>query len=370
MKIQKLLAVAGLASVFGLAAWLTRAFNGSSVDESSRGKRTSITPVKVNAGSTPASLTPLPAAGISKTELNELKQMLLNYNSKSNGWISPEFQAFVDDSVNRLHFTGELLELAQLIESNNLKFAEVAFDKSVKALLSSAGSSEARRKLIATVADRRWATLASRWCLYAGQGCSASEFASYAGELTDKSLRGHLEFGRNLSLVESNPVSAVSSMVSYLIDSALREHALSILPDVINKLPMDSNFAELERLLPTKGRNSCDLGLSVEHLLVRWGEADPAAAANYVAQNPERISPSMMSSVLQCFSEAHPVEALDWVLDFPRGPYFDAAAATVVAQLGDQYPDTAKELLEQIVDPEVRKRATEDLAGFGPPTPK
>lgn len=367
---HKALLLAAVISLSGIAAWVLSGIKNSSEPEKTARPRPSkpnasvITSHQnshgVKSGPKPGSV--MRTARISATELEELKRKLAEYDAKLNGWISPEFKAFVESAVNRLLFTPEMLEMIELTRTKDLKLASTAFDLTLKKLLTDPAATAARRKLIEAVSDPRCATFAARWCLYAGEGCSKEEFESLAASLSDPVLVSRLEFGRNLTLVQTEPIAAVTSTLAYLKEPAARDFVFEILPEIARKLPPNSDFGEIERLLPAGGRKpDRELSYVREMLLAGWGASDPAAAANYVIANPERIPPEMMSSVLAYFARAHPAQALDWVQDFPPGPYFDAAASMVIIQIGENYPDTAKELAALIADPKSRTEALAEV---------
>jgi len=64
-----------------------------------------------------------------------------------------------------------------------------------------------------------------------------------------------------------------------------------------------------------------------------------------------------MANVVQNFSLEHPAEAIQWIQEFPQGPYFDSAASMVILQIAQDHPDTARELAELIVDDTTRSKA-------------
>ena len=125
-------------------------------------------------------------------------------------------------------------------------------------------------------------------------------------------------------------------------------------------LPPGTSFEELEALLPLDRQDGLDYTNLARHRLFRkWASADPAAAANYVLANPDRISPKVMGTVVEVVVRDQPAVGVDWVQNLPQGPYFDAAARVAVVHIADGNPKAAQELAALITDPAIQKESVD-----------
>jgi hypothetical protein len=56
-------------------------------------------------------------------------------------------------------------------------------------------------------------------------------------------------------------------------------------------------------------------------------------------------------------AKGDPLAALDWVQNFPEGPFFDQAAFGIISYIDDAHPKEASELATSISDSKLREEA-------------
>ena len=137
--------------------------------------------------------------------------------------------------------------------------------------------------------------------------------------------------------------------------------------DQIAKLPSDSDFQEIERLFPVESEENRSAHSPIWRgygvLFTRWAREDPAAAANYVMANSERVGADKITVIAATVARGDPLAALDWVQNFPDGAYFDQAALGVIGYIKDAHLKEALELASLISDPKLREKAIERTKG-------
>lgn len=117
----------------------------------------------------------------------------------------------------------------------------------------------------------------------------------------------------------------------------------------------DSDPKELEKLIPVSKAKD-DLASEMrEKLVFSWGIDDPEGATQFVLGNQERFDPGVMRSLASGVSAKGAKATVEWVQDLPPGRYFDAAMDLVISMIGERYPKEARELVNQISDPALRK---------------
>ncbi|MDB4307562.1 sigma-54 factor interaction domain-containing protein [Akkermansiaceae bacterium] len=72
---------------------------------------------------------------LSEEELTQLKRELEEHSAACTGWISPEFQSFIDQLLNELQFSPEMLEVLNLLEDSKYSSAKRGVHKALKKLL-------------------------------------------------------------------------------------------------------------------------------------------------------------------------------------------------------------------------------------------
>ena len=115
---------------------------------------------------------------------------------------------------------------------------------------------------------------------------------------------------------------------------------------------LDVDFGKIERLLPADDR----LGDVRYPLFRKWAEIDPIAAANYLIDTRERMSPSFAGAIVHGSSFRNRSEIIALASRFPEGPYFDHAAvhaSMTYTQGGAEIMD----LIQKIQDPKLREEA-------------
>ncbi|RYD19939.1 MAG: hypothetical protein EOP88_17050 [Verrucomicrobiaceae bacterium] len=129
---------------------------------------------------------------------------------------------------------------------------------------------------------------------------------------------------------------------------------------LVEDLPEESDFGQLERILPAHG--SVELAdRAREELLGKWALVDMEGAANHVMENHGRIPPEAMRVVVSVALDSGDDSALQWIQKLPEGAFLNQAAAAVVERSLTAAPDTAHEFVEMIQDEEMRARILKQI---------
>jgi hypothetical protein len=274
------------------------------------------------------------------------------------------------ESVQRLLCGSETLELVKYIEELEIPFGGNYLDEAVAELMRSPRAAEARASLL-SVQDGPKIEAGNHldgllfhldsWCFEAGKGCSDEEFDQFFAAMKDEKSKFNAMLGRNLTMADTDAQQAVSSTLQILKDhDDLRTSDVS-LSGQVKKLRPDSDFKEIEKLFPVENAvNRTDyspIWSAYNEVFKKWAAKDPAEAANYVMDNPERTGDDKISIIAEVVARKDPVTALEWVQNFPEGPYFDKAASGIISSLNNSYPNEALDLAALIGDPKLREEA-------------
>lgn len=301
---------------------------------------------------------------ISAEQFARLKQKLVAHNAQCTGWISPEFESFIGRLLTELQFTPEMLEILDMVEAPEFSRAKRGIYQALKLRLQQPESTAARRSFVAVAGDARWSAYAQKLCWFVGEGCSSEELESLVLFSSDSVVGRNLELGHNLRRVASDPVGAIDSTMAYYRNRETRSGTPTILSELFDRLPADTDFGALDALLPASLKKNDDAYFRHAKLLGAWGRADPAAAANYVMDDLERFSPELMTYVVDPYAREHTDDAIAWVQEFPPGPHSDVAISAVVNLIADTRFEEARELAARITDLEMRNEALQRIAGF------
>lgn len=279
-------------------------------------------------------------------------------------------QQLARESIQRLLCGREALELVKYIEDLEIGSGGTLLDRAVEELMRSDRAAEARASLIGVEdgpgieAGDHLASLISHreiWCFEAGKGCSDEEFKEFFAAMKDEKCGFNAMLGRNLALADTDALQAVTSTLQVLKEHDDLSTSDMSLSGQVGKLPLDSDFKEIEKLFPVENeKNRTDyspIWSAYTHVFRKWAERDPAAAANHVMEHPERTGTDKMSTIAGVVAKGDPLVALDWVQNFPDGPHFDSAAAGIINSINDSYPDQALELAALIGDVRLREEA-------------
>ena len=142
------------------------------------------------------------------------------------------------------------------------------------------------------------------------------------------------------------------------------------LAQIMANLPDDSDFGMLEQMLPDNESINKDNLIAVSvfqaarsDLLRRWATDDPAAAANYIIDNPQRLIPGEVVVVVEKVAMVDSLASYKWVQEFPSGTYYDSAAFAAIPYLAD-YPNEAASLAAKINDPALREKSFKRIQGW------
>jgi hypothetical protein len=295
-------------------------------------------------------------------ELAALKKRWLAVRSEmKSGILTKEHQALAAETVDRLLCSNEAIRLIEFLYANDMRTAIPLMNEEMAKLFVSSRAAEAR-KLLVDLPDRKSPDglgYRETWSYEAGRGCPESEFEAFCAALDDKAAAQNALLGRNLELVATDPKTAIYSTITQL---QAKEHSTQVFDGIrkqMEKIPADADFASIEKLLPVeKGedtKNDSPIYAGRNGLLIRWAEVDPAAAANYVLDNSDRIGPERVGVIVNAVTLADPMSGLEWAGTFPEGPYRDAASAAVIPYVGDFQPEQALKLAEAITNPKLRE---------------
>lgn len=279
-----------------------------------------------------------------------------------------ENQQAARDSVQRLLCGHETLELIKFMKENEISCGVDLINEAVSELLRSPRAAEARASLIGLTEGemvKMNANPLEEWCYAAGSGCTNEELNQFCAEMTNNRLVVEALLGRNLVIADTDARQALSSSLKLLVDKKNQCQLGSVsLMAQIKKLPLDSDFKEIERLFPVEKEENrtdhSDIWSGYGDLFRRWAEKDPAAAANFVIESPERAGSDKISIIAGVVARGDPLVALEWVQNFPEGPGFDMAASGIISYINDEHPKEALELAALISEPKLREKAIND----------
>ena len=297
------------------------------------------------------------------------KRWLAVQSELKTGRLTHEHKALAAETVERLLSSNETIRLIEFLYANDMDAVMPLINKEMAKLFVSPRAAEAR-KLLIDLPDRKSPDglgYRETWSYEAGRGCPESEFEAFCAALDDKAAAQNALLGRNLELVATDPEKAISSTVSQLL---AKEHSTQIFNGIreqMAKIPADADFARIEKMLPVEQgedtKNTSPIHAGRNELLTRWAEVDPAAAANYVLDNSDRIGPERVGVIVASVAAADSMSGLEWAGTFPEGPYRDAASAAVIHYIGDFKPEEALKLAEAITDPKLREKSINLVKG-------
>ena len=292
--------------------------------------------------------------------LSELKERWRILMAKPGAWVRPmrEQGKLVIESVERLLPSRELVELMKAIEVNAAEMGRSggvsSFEYEVKLLLRSERAEEALRALVASDdSEYRNSGHYQIWMEFASKDCTAEQAAWMTDAAGDPVSARILAAGQVVQLSQVDPAAAVKSLFERF-DGKEETFELGNMLDSFS-LGEDSDPKELEKLIPVSKAKD-DLASEMrEKLVYSWGIDDAEGATQFVLGNQERFDPGVMRSLASGVSAKGAKATVEWVQDLPPGRYFDAAMDLVISMIGERYPKEARELVNQITDPALRK---------------
>ncbi|HEY1120380.1 MAG TPA: hypothetical protein VGE67_02220 [Haloferula sp.] len=299
-----------------------------------------------------------------QTHLSELKQrwLLVGKDLDKNGTPTDEQKALVEESARLLLASQETLDLTDFLAVNEMRIAGYLIRDSVGELFASSFSAEARKSLVDLIPRAEpHHTYISGWCFKAGLGAEPGDIASFRNQIHEASYGQEVTFGQNLKLAQSHPKEAIASTLEALKSGQESLNQEEILKQIMRILPKDSDFVNIEALLPPSDSGNSSIAAGRSELFSKWAEKDPAAAANYVMEHPDRLDPRLISTIASVVMNGDRSVGLEWVQTFPEGPYFDQAAAATLPYIYQRWPDQAAQIFELIQDPKLKERYAELL---------
>lgn len=309
-----------------------------------------------------------PTASKNSPDLEFLKRKWLDYHKVNpENYITTDVHlALAKESVSLLLCTEETVALIEFLEKNNFP-GDGLISQAVASLLTSERAAEARKALISmsivTQATQQQSlgkerNYRERWSFYAGRGCPEIEFADFCAALRDESCVQSAIFGRNLAAASVDPESAISNTLHAIHRNVFSSHQNEILKQILEELPPDVNFSQIEKLFPpvVAGADPLDpVSLGRDGLLKKWASADALGAVNYVLSVPERLGPKEVAVISAEVAKSNPGAGVTLAQEFPDGLYYDAAVGSLMPYISGSFPTQSRELASRIQDPEIRK---------------
>ena len=148
-----------------------------------------------------------------------------------------------------------------------------------------------------------------------------------------------------------------------LLDSGVNSYVTQVLRLLIDNIPPEANFAQIESLLPplNSETSSHEIEKGRLRLLVKWARSDPAAAANFVMENPERADANAIRQITHAVLETNYHGGLEWIEYFPAGPYLDAAARAAVMRTYRSSPEVAQRYASMIENEKLREQSMKEI---------
>lgn len=323
---------------------------------------------KLSSRATDPLLPPDEKAAARALELARLKKRWLEVKDQAKNHITPELQALAMESAEALLCSNELLRLLEYLDGNDMvAFANVIRDR-VPDLFDSDHGPEAR-KLLADLThrpayeDEDILPMLGGWCYRAALSVDEEGLEAFRNSLGDQRFITTASFGWNVQLAKSDPAEAMRSTLNLLASGESTYLGDDLLPLVINNIPSETNFAEIESLLPplNSEMNSSEIEKGRSRLLTKWAELDPAAVANFVIENPGRADPSEIKGITMAVMRNNWESGLEWVEYFPPGPYLDAAARAAVVKISRSRPEEALRYAAMIKNEELREQSMTEI---------
>lgn len=292
--------------------------------------------------------------------LSELKERWRILMAKPSAWERPmeEQGKLVIESVERLLPSRELVELMKAIEVNAAEIGRRGvvswFEHEVNLLLRSDRAEEAMRALVASddFAYRNSGHY-QIWMEFASKGCTEEQAAWMKEAAGDPLSARILAAGHAWQLSRVDPEAAVKSLFEQFDGKEVTTELGNMLQTF--SFGTDTDLEAIEKQIPVS-KAETDLASRMRgQLMGVWGARDPAGAANFVLANQERFEPSVMGSVVSSFVAKDRKAATNWIQDIPSGPFLDHAIGEAVSRIADSYPAEARQLVEQVTDPKLRK---------------
>ncbi|MES2657133.1 MAG: sigma-70 family RNA polymerase sigma factor [Verrucomicrobiota bacterium] len=309
-------------------------------------------------------------------ELERLKLKWLEIGDR-NDKIS-EQETLAKESAELLLCGREMIDLLKFLKDHELEGSNFTLSNSVEWLFKTARAAEARELLVelpetANVlyegapgqggeAYRDW------WSRAAGKTCPEDEFESFRAALNCKSCATEALYGRNERRLTSDPQAAfTSSLEAYRsgIPTISGRGGVTVLFHVKAEQAAKVDFQKWEEQLPPDVQDDEPRPPHLDEdaftvfrrkLFWNWAEIDPAAAANHVMANPDRLAPRLMEEIVGGYSSYKDRNAIiAWVGTFPEGPYFDAAARSAASYA--RGTPGIDELIQKVQDPKMREEA-------------
>lgn len=274
-----------------------------------------------------------------------------------------------EESARTLLCSEDAIELILFLREKNI---DNVVESRVEGLFKSDLAAEARQSLVDLPNKPSADSINYRMQLSreAGEGCPPDEFQAFSAALADPICSQEAYFGQQVALAKTDPTGALKATIAELGKGIRSNTSSDSINHLIRALPPQTDFAEIDGLLPHTEPTGPDLSSTYAYtssgLINQWSKSDPSAAAHHIMEHPDRYPVSKIGTPVGELLTKDLATGIEWIQELPEGPYFDQAASVAITRLIDGgKPQEAHVLASQIGDPELRKSLMK--AALGPP---
>lgn len=280
-----------------------------------------------------------------------------------------EVMALAQESAEALLTSVEAVRLLEFMEDSGLSMEAGYVRRRLIALFDTEKAGEMRQLLASAVnlsflygVDNTQDDLMT-WCYEAGKTPDKEQMDIFLAAMDIPTCQQSAQLGYYKELANDDPMGAYKGVLAILqsgTDSLMKNEALK---GVVSSFPqgIKLDYQAMESALPpdtSEVSNPYDEART--EIMVRWAEVDPAGAANYIMNNPDRINPRRVKTIVSIVIHSE-ADGIEWARNFSEGIYFDYAASAVVNRLARISPDVASEWANRIKDREIRQRELDHI---------
>lgn len=280
------------------------------------------------------------------------------------------------ESYEALLCGSELVELIDFLKKEQIYNS---LDLSITKLFDSPRAAEARGMLVGLPDTGTWVSLTARlasesepfrerWSKQAGRTCPDEEFDAFVAALDDPNCAQEAQIGRDLGRATSDPAVAFASLLQVLAKEIPSESRNSCLYHFFDlELPEDTNFAELEAMLPEdeapeEGEiQQGPISTGRKELYREWASRDPEAAMGHLLGDPERATTGLVSQAVTACLELRREEVFLFLESLAGGPYGDQVLNVAANHMSGEDEPEAMRLAGKIQDEELRTRCLQQV---------
>ncbi len=296
-----------------------------------------------------------------------LEDLIARWNSAKHqpaGTDDSIVEKLVSDSVEFLMCTDEMLELINFLNQEGLEDLRARVENELVERLRNRQDPGLRESLLNSSRNGQFKR---SWFYYAGIGCPEEEFGTFSSALGNSAEAIHLKYGYYSKTASTDPRVAIEETLRVLPVGVLEEnfegafpydgpvdYSASILHELFEKAPAESDFAALERLLPPdRDNDSNPINRARKVAVSRWALQDARGAVDFVIHHPERVNPSALGGIASLENESL-LPVLDYISGFEKSSRRDAVLAAIALSLDPGRGDVTGLFVGQISNPSVK----------------